>query len=217
MNVPQQHIDRTIALAGLVQSVRIVQHIAWKGDTSATDFKAVLASLLRVEAESAIAVYGGSFEVISGLRILKQQLDTQSSSKDPELVGMTIHLLALHKQLLKNDEIMQRLTKEINRLAETYHDESYYQDEEIFDQLVADVSKLYQQSISKLGNRIQVNGEPKYLKLEENQNKVRAALLCAIRSIFLWRQSGGSRWHFLFDKKSILKAADYLIKNPQSK
>ncbi|MDQ7048226.1 MAG: high frequency lysogenization protein HflD [Enterobacterales bacterium] len=216
MNLNQSQIDRAIALAGIAQSVRIVQHIAWKGETSDTDFKAIIASLLKIKADSAIAVYGGSFEVVTGLRIIKQQLDTQTPNKDPELVGMTIHLLSLHKQLMVRDDIMQQLSQGIERLSNRYSDEAFYQDNEIFAQLLADISDIYQSTISKLGNRIKVNGEPKYLKLEENQNKVRAALLCAFRSIFLWRQSGGSRWQFLLGKKAILSAADYLIKNPQS-
>ena len=213
----QQQIDRAIALAGIAQSVRIVQHIAWKGETSDTDFKAMIASLLKIKAESAIAVYGGSYEVVTGLRIVKQQLDTQNPNKDPELVGMTIHLLSLHKQLLAQDDIMQHLSQKIEGLSKHYSDEAFYQDSEIFNQLLADTSGIYQATISKLGNRIKVNGDPKFLKLEVNQNKVRAALLCAFRSIFLWRQSGGSRWQFLFAKKTIVSAADYLIKNPQSK
>jgi len=217
MNLDQLQIDRAVALAGIAQSVRIVQHIAWKGETSATDFKAMIASLLRIKADTAIAVYGGSFELITGLRIVKQQLDTQNPNKDPELVGITIHLLSLHKQLLARPDIMDKLSQGIENLAKAYSDDSFYQDEVVFSKLLTDISDVYQSTISKIGNRVQVNGDPKYLKLQDNQNKVRAALLCAFRSIFLWRQSGGSRWQFLFGKKAILAAVDGLIKNPQSK
>lgn len=215
MSINQQTIDQTIALAGLAQSIRIVQHIAWKGQTNDTDFKAVICSLLRLNAESAIAVYGGSFEVSTGLRLIKQQLDTTNSNKDPEFVGLVINLLSLQKQIDSNAELMDKLSAYIAKLSTKYSDEGFYQDEELFEQLLQDFSEAYQQTISKLPNRIQVKGEPKYLKSKENQTKVRTALLCAIRSAFLWRQSGGSRWQFLFKKKNILEAVDYLLKNPQ--
>ena len=217
MSINQQSIDQTIALAGLAQSIGIVQHIAWKGETNETDFKAVVASLLRIDAESAIAVYGGSFEVSSGLRLVRQQLDTANSNKDPEFVGMIINLLGLHKQLNSHPRIMDKLSKYMTKLSAKYCDDNFYQDEDLFQQLLQECSEAYQETLSKLPNRIQVKGEPKFLKPKENQIQVRAALLCAIRSAFLWRQSGGSRWHFLFNKKAILEAVDYLLNNPQRK
>lgn len=215
MSINQQTIDQVIALAGISQSIRIVQHIAWKGETNQTDFKAVVASLLRIDAQSAIAVYGGSFEVSSGLRLLKQQLDTTNNNKDPEFVGIIINLLSLHKQLSTNTKLMDKLSSYMTKLSAKFANENFYQDEELFNQLLQDCSEAYKETLSKLPNRIQVKGEPKFLKSMENQVQVRAALLCAIRSAFLWRQSGGSRWHFLFRKKVLLQAIDHLLSDPQ--
>lgn len=215
MSINQQSIDQVIALAGLAQSVRIVQHIAWKGETNQTDFKAVIASLLRIDAKSAVDVYGGSFEVSSGLRILKQQLDTTNNNKDPEFVGIIINLLSLHKQLTSNTRVMDKLSEYMAKLSARYSDQNFNQDEELFEKLLEDCSDAYRESVSKLQNRIQVKGEPKFLKPKKNQIQVRAALLCAIRSAFLWRQSGGSRWHFLFKKKAILESVNHLLSNPQ--
>jgi len=215
MSINQTSIDQTVALAGLAQSIRTVQHIAWKGHTNETDFKSIIASLLRVDAKSAIDVYGGSFEVSTGLRLLKQQLDTNSSDKDPEFVGMAINLITLHKQLSSNTPLMDKLSQYIAKLSAKYSEQDFRQDEETFNQLLENCSDAYQQTVSKLPNRIQVKGEPNYLKDKENQIKVRAALLCAIRSLFLWRQSGGSRWQFLFKKKTIIESVNYLLSNPQ--
>ena len=199
----------------MAQSIRIVQNIAWKGETSGTDFKSMIASLLRIDAESAVAVYGGSFEVSTGLRIIKQQLDTSSNSKDPEFVALAINLISLQKQLASNANIMDKLSSKIDKLSANYKEMDFYQDEALFQQILRDCSVAYEQTVSTLSNRIQVKGEPKYLKPKENQIMVRAALLCGIRSVFLWRQSGGSRWHFLFNKKSLLQAASHLLTNPQ--
>ncbi len=215
MNINQTIIDQTIALAGMAQAIRAVQNIAWKGTTNPTDFKALVASLLRVDAPSAIAVYGGSFEVSSGLRIIKQQLDTSNSDKDPEFIQLIISLLSLHKQLISDQSIYQQMTSLINQLTSEYQDIDLYNDQQRFEELVNDCSSLYKQTLSKLPSRIQVKGDPNKLKEESNQAMVRCGLLCAMRSVFLWRQSGGSRWHFLFKKKAILNAATELIKSPR--
>ncbi|PHS17609.1 MAG: lysogenization regulator HflD [Kangiella sp.] len=210
----QSSIDQAIALAGLAQSIRVVQNIAWKGETNETDFKGVLSSILTIDSDSAAAVYGGSFEVSTGLRIIKQQLDVSSQKKDPEFINLAINLLTLHKQVMANVPTMDRLMHGIEEISCHFSDGEIYQDEDLYNSFVNDCSSLYSRSISKLPNRIQVKGEPKFLEKEKNQRKVRAALLCAIRSAFLWRQSGGSRWHFLFKKKVILDSVNYLINNP---
>ncbi len=214
MSINQKTIDQCIALAGLSQAVRVVQHIAWKGATNDTDFKAVLASILRVDAQSAAAVYGGSFELSSGLRFLNHQLDPQHKDKDPEFVNLVINVISLQGQLQKNNQLMQKLGEKTNQLSGKFLNSEFYTDEALFEDLIESCSEAYKQTLSKLNNRIQVKGEPKHLKLESNQIRVRAALLAAIRACFLWRQSGGSRWHFLFNKKHMLEGIRQLISNP---
>ena len=195
MSNNQQVIDQCIALAGLAQAVRIVQHVAWKGQTNSTDFKAVIASLLRIEAPSAASVYGGSFEVSTGLRILSHQIDPAHKDKDPEFVNLVINVMSLQQQLNKNKSLMDVLTSRIGNMSNQYLDLEFYNDEALFNQLIDDCSDTYKETLSRLNNRIQVKGEPKFLKQSEIQAQVRAALLAAIRACFLWRQSGGSRWH----------------------
>jgi high frequency lysogenization protein len=214
MSINQKTIDQCIALAGLTQAVRVVQHIAWKGNTNDTDFKAVLASILRVDAKSAAAVYGGSFELSSGLRYLNHQLDPAHKDKDPEFVNLVINIISLQAQLQKNVSLMQKLGEMTGELSEKYLDSEFYTDDALFEELIESCSETYKQTLSKLNNRIQVKGEPKYLKEETNQLKVRAALLAAIRAVFLWRQTGGSRWHFLFNKKLLLACIRDLISKP---
>lgn len=214
MNENSQKLEQAVALAGLAQSVRIVQHLAWKGQTNATDFKAVLASLLRVDAVSAAAVYGGSFEVSTGIRVLNQQLDPANKDKDPEFVNLVINVIALQGQLSKNSTLMAELGRRIESLFVDFSDLDFYNNDEKFEQLFESCSETYKQTLSKLSNRIQVKGEPKYLKIDQIQSQVRAALLAAIRACFLWRQAGGSRWHFFFKKKEILETSRYLMANP---
>jgi len=214
MEIKQQTIDQCVALAGIAQSIRVVQNIAWKGQTNETDFKAVIIGLLKMEAPSAAAVYSGSFELSSGLRIVSQQLDPQHADKDPEFVNLAINVISLQLQLRKNAALMETLSQKIGQISSEYLECDLYQDDRSFERLLAACSEAYQQTLSRLPNRIQVKGNPNYLKDENNQIRVRAALFAAIRASFLWRQYGGSRWHFLFAKKQILAGVRRLIAQP---
>ena len=57
--MPQTDHDRTIALAGLIQSVDLVRTIARRSQADPEDLATCLASLLRIDAENSAAVYGG--------------------------------------------------------------------------------------------------------------------------------------------------------------
>ncbi|MBT17966.1 MAG: hypothetical protein CL889_03205 [Dehalococcoidia bacterium] len=73
-----------------------------------------------------------------------------------------------------------------------------YQDR-TFEQL----ANLYQDTISKLSYRIQVQGKLENLKNENVANRIRTLLLGGIRSAVLWYQLGGRRWRLAFYRKRI--------------
>ena len=64
---------------------------------------------------------------------------------------------------------------------------------------------LYQDTLSKLPFRIQVQGDSRFLQQPHVANQVRAILMAGIRAAMLWRQLGGKRWHLIFKKKSLIK------------
>lgn len=213
-NTDPKKLDQTIALAALAQSIKAVQQVAWRGTTNQNDLKAVVLAILKLDTPSYPAVYGGSFELSNGLRMLNQQLDPQIEEKDPEFVNLAIHLIALQGQLAKNQSMMSELASQIEKLVEQFKDIDFDNQEEEFDRLLEACSNTYKQTLSQMNQRIQVRGEPANLKNERNQNLIRSALLAAIRACFLWRQAGGSRWHFLFGKKHLLTAIKKLLAHP---
>ena len=214
MSNNQNTIDQCIALAALSQSIRCVQNVAWKGQTNPTDAKAVLTSLLSVNAPSAAAIYEGSFELSSGLRLLANQIDPQHKDKDPEFVNLAINVITIQQQLMGDKNLLATLTQQIDQLAAEFNRELIYTDDETYQIFIDRCSDVYKQTLSKLPTRIQVKGEPRHLQKPDNQSLVRALLLSAVRACFLWRQKGGSRWHFLFRKKHLLTGIKYLISNP---
>ncbi|MDH5434340.1 MAG: high frequency lysogenization protein HflD [Gammaproteobacteria bacterium] len=214
MSIDKKVTDQCIALAAMAQSIRVVQNIAWKGTTNDTDFKAVLVSILKTQAPSAAAIYNGSFELSTGLRILNGYFDPLSGSKDPEFIHLAINLIVSNDQLNKTPKILNSLTKDINWLSEKFNTEDIYTDDEIYQNYITECSEVYKKTLSRLSHRIKVNGKPEHLKQSKNQDRVRAALLAGIRACVLWRQLGGTRWHFLFKKALLTENIKHLISNP---
>ncbi len=77
--------------------------------------------------------------------------------------------------------------------------------------VLAALADLYVNTVSTLTPRIIVSGQHGHLTNPANANKVRALLLAAIRSVVLWRQSGGNRFQLLFKRKQLAAEADALI------
>ena len=73
--------------------------------------------------------------------------------------------------------------------------------------LLAHFADLYSEEISQLSPRIMVRGVAQHLQNPDNQHRVRALLLAAIRSARLWRQTGGTRWQILFGRQRLLLEA----------
>ena len=76
--------------------------------------------------------------------------------------------------------------------------------------VIARLADLYSNTISTLGPRIMVRGEPSLLHDPQNANRIRALLLSGIRAAVLWRQLGGNRIWLLFARKRILGTAAQL-------
>jgi len=74
--------------------------------------------------------------------------------------------------------------------------------------MMAAISGIYQDTLSTMTFRIQVQGDSRLLQQSTISNQVRATLLTGIRAAMLWRQLGGKRWHLIFKRKALLNALD---------
>jgi len=72
--------------------------------------------------------------------------------------------------------------------------------------LIANLSGLYQETLSTFRFRIHVTGNAQHLQNTQNAHKIRALLLCAMRSAILWRQVGGRRWQLIFNRQKLNKS-----------
>ncbi|OZG73703.1 lysogenization regulator HflD [Hahella sp. CCB-MM4] len=197
--------DQVIALAGVFQAAYLVDELAKKGTLGEEAFKTCLNSLLKVDVSNTIDAFGDRYGIQVGLRELIAVLEKQQNRSKTEMVRYALTLLYLEGKLRKRPDLLEVMGKRIQQVqTQTLHFEVTHSN------IVGAFASLYKDTISTFPQRIQVTGDPKYLRVDENADKIRAILLAGIRAAVLWRQVGGRRWKLLFMRKQILQVARQL-------
>jgi high frequency lysogenization protein len=198
--------NQTIALAGIAQACYLVHQLATTGNADPTAVESSIHSVLKIDADSVIDVFGSLLGIQCGL----QQLDYQLSGKllnSPEEARYAAQLVFLQKQLVKRGEMLTTIRDGIAKAqiqAEQYG--------VMHANVQANLADLYHGTISTLQPRIMVFGEQQHLNTQSTVNKIRSLLLAGIRSALLWRQCGGRRWALLFSRNKIRDEARFLLK-----
>jgi high frequency lysogenization protein len=197
--------NQVIALAALTQCVHVVQQIAKHGRTDEDEMRPCIASLLKVDADDVLDVYGGLSGLAPGLRLLDKQMGSPDRV-DPELARYSATLWFLERKLMKSRDKMSLITSGVRTIAEKVTESGI-----LHDDVLAELAELYQKTISEMRPRVVVMGEERYLRNSENAHRIRALLLAGIRSTVLWRQCGGSRWKILLSRSSFQRTARWLL------
>jgi len=198
---------QTIALAGLAQSVHLVQQIAQRGRADDEAMAPVIGSVLMVDAENIEAVYGGLVGLKLGFSTLIQQL-SEPRQVDPELARYASTLLFLERELLKRPPMIEVMGAAILEAVQARDDTGTLLD----GQVLAAMARGYLATISTLKPKVIVSGEQRFLAEAHHADRIRALLLAGIRSALLWRQAGGSRWKILFIRGRIRSEAERIMK-----
>jgi high frequency lysogenization protein len=198
--------NRTLALAGILQALHSVQQIARHGNAPTDAIATSLASVFKINPESAEDVYGGIGGLSLGLQLLSQQLNRKRYRTDPELLRYLINIMYLEKRLRNRPKILAEIADQIKQLEQQTGDIF-----SIHPDTIARLADIYLSTISTMTPRIQIRGEETHLRQPENIERVRALLLAGIRSAVLWRQMGGSRLHLLFYSRQLLQETRILI------
>lgn len=197
--------NQVIALAGLTQCMHLVQQIAKRGSADESDMRPCIASVLKIDAEDVLDVYGGLENLETGLKRLEKQVGNPDQV-DPVLARYVATLLFLERKLMRSPQKMTIITNGLRGVAEVVPDFGL-----LHEDVLARIADLYQQTISQIKPRVIVVGEEQYLRKPENANRIRALLLAGIRSVVLWRQCGGSRWKLLFTRSAYQREARRLL------
>jgi high frequency lysogenization protein len=198
--------NQTIALAGIAQAAALVQQLATKGTVEPMAMEASIASVLKIDSDSVIDVYGGLFGIKLGLKQLNEQM-TGYKIVNPEQARYSASLVFLENQLSGRKDLLNSIQIGIAKAqAQSEHFGLLHEN------VLANLGDVYQSTISTLQPRIMVNGEQEYLSRPDVAIKIRACLLAGIRSAILWKQCGGTRWKFLFFRKKIQAELQILLK-----
>ncbi len=191
--------NQTIALAGLYQSLALVQNIAWEGDSTHSCMAPTIGSILKLNPDNYIDVYGSIDNLQLGIQTLKLALQNKSEKRAIERTRYAINLMYLASKFAVNNDSVNALSNQLERISNQYPSI-----EESLDDITADLGELYREYISPLGPKVIIEGDPVYLKTGQNASKIRALLLAGIRAIILWKQANGKRWTLLLGRKSLL-------------
>jgi high frequency lysogenization protein len=205
--------QQNIALAAVAQCAALVHMLATRGRAPQPELIACVNPLLVLNPGSVEEVYPRVADLGLGLRTVQDIFSNNQLRENAELIRYTLGMLSLRNRLVGNaameNLIRERLrhiqpVREVDSAAldEIDSDEPYQQDR-IFQQLAS----VYQDTISTLAFRIQVQGKVENLKNENVANKIRSVLLAGIRSAVLWYQLGGRRWRLVFYRRRILATA----------
>ncbi|TNH07109.1 high frequency lysogenization protein HflD [Testudinibacter sp. TR-2022] len=198
--------DLTLALAGVCQAAKLVRQFSEQGSADQAAFAVSLKSLINTSPKSTLDVYGDDPHNLKlGLSTLLEQVSGAKGEMDINVGRYWMSLIALEAKLEKNPQSKQLLGSRIQGL-----DRQLQHFELLDDQMIASIAAIYVDVISPLGAKIQVKGSPVYLQQTAIQNRVRATLLCGIRSAVLWRQLGGSRLKLLFSRNKYYQHAQQI-------
>ena len=198
--------NQTIALAGIAQAAALVQQLATKGTCDQAALEASIASVLKIDSDSVLDVYGS----LEGLKLGLTQLNIQMTGfkiVNPEQARYSASLVFLENQLNDRKDLLNTIQIGISKAQAQSEPFGL-----LHENVLANLGEVYQNTISTLQPRIMVNGEQNYLSKSEVSNKIRACLLAGIRSAILWKQCGGTRWKFLFYRKKIQAELQVLLK-----
>lgn len=197
--------EQTIAMAGIVQSARLVDQISKTGSYPLEFLAPSVNSLFAFDAESVEQVYGGITGVKLGLNNLSSLLASRQADENRDLVRYVFAMMYLERKFASDPAMMSVVH---SRLEHTSFRAEHFANN--VQELCHSVSGIYQDTLSKLKFRIKVSGSAQHLENSKNADIIRALLLAGIRSAFLWHQLGGRRWKLLLQRKQLLRTSQQL-------
>lgn len=198
--------DRTLALAGVFQAAWLVHQIATRGETDSAALETSINSVFKIDADSVEEVFGDVNGIITGLSVMKRQLDASKQRYDMQVTQYVVSLLHLAKKALNRSRVLDDIGKglaEAGRQAQSFHP--------MHENVLARLADIYQTTISTIPPKIIVQGQHGHLSNPDNANKVRSVLLAGIRAAILWMQCGGSRWQVLFRRRPYIEEVSRIL------
>lgn len=185
----------SLALAAVVQAAELVHGCARGQAVSEGDSRVLLDAIGTQDAESLQDVFPDPARLRPGVTAAIRALSGEPES--PEPVRYALELIDLARRLKHNARVLAHLRSRLDALGDGPQDNG-------------ELALIYQETISTLGKRIQVSGDPQRLQQEDTAEQIRALLLAGVRFAWLWQQRGGRRWHLLLRRRRLLEHLEAL-------
>ena len=207
--------QQNLALAAVIQCATLVRDLACDGDIPQAQLAACINPLVVTSPDSIDDVYPNPGDLARGVSIMQEMFGTERLKEHSEIVRYTLGIILLRGKLMADGDMQDAIHRRLQYLDPIPRDElavvdpdnpGFSHQERIFKQLAT----LYQDTISTLSYRIQVQGKIAHLKTEFTANRIRALLLAGIRSAVLWHQLGGRRWRMVVYRRRIQDTATNL-------
>ena len=196
--------SRVIALAGVFQACSLVHAIASEGPCDSAALESSLASIFRIDSDSAADTFGG----LQGLKLGFESLSTNLDSQQRKLAvsQLVLGVLRLERKLSGRAEMLRELSQGIASIQRQVDHVGV-----THTSVQSRLAELYSNTLSTLRPRIIVHGNPLQLADPKRVEQIRSLLLAAIRAAVLWRQVGGSQWRMLLRRSEYAMLARGLL------
>lgn len=198
--------DKTLALAGLFQATSLVQDIATTGKADNHDMEVCLKSIMELDPDDLNTIYGHPHNLDTGLQLIITQLGANDSKPDMDIARYTISLLHLERKLAREPHMLEVISEGVKRAKDQLQHFPI-----THENVLANLAAIYSETVSQIAPKIMVAGDNQYLGDSLNASRIRALLLCGMRSAVLWRQFGGSRWQLLFQRRKLCEMAQRIL------
>ncbi len=204
--------QQNLALAAVAQCASLVHKIATTGELPAAEVQAAINPLFALDPNGIADVYPNPIALTRGLKTVQAIFSSERGAESNEVVRYTLGMLLLRNRLTADDAMQQQIRQRLAMIEpiQLAEDESAAADDSAnsaTERTLRQLAGLYQDTISTLSYRIQVQGKIEHLKDEDIATQIRALLLAGIRSAVLWYQLGGRRWRLLFYRRKVHDAA----------
>jgi len=164
-------------------------------------------SLFSFEPDAVDAVFGTRQGIQLGLEQLAACLRVSQDPAAADTLRYMLAILQLEKRFNKRDDLQAIVHSRLKHAA--YKAENFTQN---INSLSANISAIYQDTLSTLPFRIKVTGSAQHLNNPQVADVVRTLLLCGVRAAFLWRQLGGTRLKLMLSRGAVRDTAARLAR-----
>ena len=197
--------EQAAALAGIFQAAALVERLARTGQLTEEDMRPSLHSVFEMNPKAVEDIYEGYHSLTLGRKILKEVLERQADAIQGDTVRYALTLIHLERKLSRNGNMLAEIGQRLGRAEDQVNHFGL-----LHENVISNLASIYLDTISTFRTRVQVSGDLRHLQIKANAEKIRAILLAGIRSAILWRQTGGSRWQLLLNRKKLLAGLSQL-------